>query len=195
MRLCSLSNKLHLKKCWFKEWMGRRERSHMLKNKNITAFTKSLKQNKIIIFSDGSECFVWERSRMFCVSWASQRATQSPSLPTHFLHSMPGRYFLEEQRRTKMPGMQNSHRHPDSKFAVKHHSQQVTFIDRTVLRSRGWVHKVFATFREGGYNFSNFIGFLLTSFAKKLQGGSTFIPPHSHVCIYGDVVKLFYSNC
>ncbi len=121
----------------FKEWMGRRERSHILKNKNITAFTKSLKQNKMIIFSDGSERFVWERSRMCCVSWASQRAAQSPSLPTHLLYSMSGRHFLEEQRRAQMPGMQNPHRHPDSKFAVKHHSQQVTFIDTHDLEIQG----------------------------------------------------------
>jgi hypothetical protein len=60
----------------------------------------------------------------------------------------------------------------------------------TVLKSRGRVREVFAKFWEGGYlnrgceNFGErvqllgvFFAFLLTSFAKILEGGYTFIPP------------------
>ena len=58
----------------------------------------------------------------------------------------------------------------------------------TVWKSRGRVSEVFAKFWEGGIKglwkflgegtpFWCFIAFLLTSFAKILEGGFTFIPP------------------
>ena len=80
-------------------------------------------------------------------------------------------------------------------FYPSHGCGSFTALMHTVWESRGRVPKLFSKFCEGGWKFWGvgtpfwcFSGFLLTSFAKKLEKGYTFIPPHPFVCIYASQV-------
>jgi hypothetical protein len=71
----------------------------------------------------------------------------------------------------------------------------ISAIDAHGLKIQRGVHEVFATFWEEGYigvvkifgegpPFWCFIAFLRTSFAKKLEGGYTFISPLTPPCVH-----------